>query len=89
MVIIKLHPTHSRVRARQSAERRHTTSIHIERADGEKIEEQSIRGLGRVGDVLGECGMVGDGVEGGRVEFGKSRVGILAMEAFLVAINPV
>jgi hypothetical protein len=38
--------------------------------------------------VLGEGCVVGDGVEGWGVEFGECGVGVLAVEAFLEAIDP-
>ena len=38
--------------------------------------------------MLGEIGVVCDGVEGWRVEFGERWVGVLAVETFLVAIDP-
>lgn len=39
--------------------------------------------------MLGECGVVCNAVESGRVELGEGRVGVLAMEAFLEAVDPV
>lgn len=88
MVIIELHPTHAWIWARQGAERRHTTSVNVERADGEEIKKQPVRGVGRVGDMLGECGVVSDRIERGRIEFREGWMGILAMETFLIAIDP-
>jgi hypothetical protein len=38
--------------------------------------------------VLTECAMVGDGVEGGWVEFGEGRVRVLAVKAFLETVDP-
>lgn len=39
--------------------------------------------------MLREVGVVGDRVEGWGVEFGEGGVCVLAMEAFLVAVDPV
>jgi hypothetical protein len=38
--------------------------------------------------VLAEVGVVGDGVEGWWVVLGECRVRVLAVEAFLKAVNP-
>jgi hypothetical protein len=38
--------------------------------------------------VLAKGGVVGYGVEGGRVEFGEGGVGVLAVETFLESIDP-
>ena len=38
--------------------------------------------------MLAEVGVVGDGVECWGVEFGECRVGVLAVEALLEAVDP-
>jgi hypothetical protein len=38
--------------------------------------------------VLGESAVVCDAIEGGWVEFGKGGMGVLAVQAFLEAIDP-
>ena len=38
--------------------------------------------------MLTEGAMVGDGVEGGWVELGESRVRVLAVKAFLETVDP-
>jgi len=88
MIIIKLHPTHTRLFTRQRTERGHATTVHVESTDGEEIEEEPVGRLGGVSDVLGEVDVVGDGVEGWGIEFGECGVGVFAVQAFLVTIDP-
>ncbi len=38
--------------------------------------------------MLGEVEVVGDGVEGWGIEFGECGVGVFAVQAFLVTIDP-
>lgn len=88
MVVVELHARDGGVRGGQSAEGGHTTAVDVQGADGEEVEEEAVGGLGRVGDVLGEVVVVGDGVEGGWVEFGECGVCVLAVEAFLESVDP-
>jgi hypothetical protein len=76
------------VRRRARAERGHAAAVDVERADRVEVEEEPVRGQRGVGDVLREGAVVGDGVEGGRVVFGECGVGVLAVEAFLEAVDP-
>lgn len=86
MIVVELHPRHPWLFSRTDPETTHSAAIHVERAIGEEVEEETVLRLGWVGDVLGEVLVVVNGVEGGRVEFGEGRVRVLAVEAFLVAV---
>lgn len=89
MVIIELHPADSRVGRRQRPEGGHATAIDIQGADGEEVQEKTIIRFLRVGNVLGEIAVVTHGVERWWVELRKGWMSVLAVKAFLVAIDPV
>lgn len=87
IVIIELHPRHARVGGGTDTETAHPATINIERAVRKKIQEQAVVGFALVGDVLAEAAEVVDGVEGGRVDDAEGAVGVLAVQALLVAIH--
>jgi hypothetical protein len=52
VVVVKFHPSNLRVCGRTYTERRHTTTVNVERTIREEIEEQTIIGLLGVRDML-------------------------------------
>ena len=87
IIIIEFHPRSARIAGRTQAERRHAPSVHIQGAIREEEQEQAVGRFLRVCEMLTPVVMVDDAVEGGRVQLGERRVCVLAMEAFLVAID--
>lgn len=72
----------------QSAKRRHAATINIKRANREEIEEQPVRRLGGVRNMLRPCCMVRHRVESWRVVLGKGGVSVLAVQTLLEAVDP-
>ena len=87
IIIIEFHPRSARIAGGTNTERRHAPAVHIQGAIREEEQEQAVGGFARVGEVLAPVVMVDDAVEGWRVQLGERGVCVLAMEAFLVAID--
>jgi hypothetical protein len=53
----------------QGTEGRHAAAVDVEGVDREEVEEESVRGLRGIGDMLREVGVVRNGIEGKWIEF--------------------
>jgi hypothetical protein len=87
IIIIKLHPRLTDLLTGTDAETGHAPTVQVQRAHGEEIQKQAVVGFFGVGDVSGVGGVVVDFVEGGWVFDAEGAVGVLAVEAFLVAVD--
>jgi hypothetical protein len=88
MIVIELHSAHAGLGGGTGAEGGHATTVDVQRANGEEVEEESIGGFGRIGNMLTKGAVVGDGVEGRWVEFREGWVRVLTVEAFLKSVDP-
>lgn len=66
----------------------HPSTIHAERVYGEEIQEKAVIWLVGIRNVLGEIRVCVDLVERRRIELCEARVGVFAVQTFLVTINP-
>jgi hypothetical protein len=86
-VVVELHSGLANFLTGTHTEARHAASIQVEGADGEEKEEESVIGILGVGDVPGVGVVVVHFIEGGWVFHAEGAMGILAMEAFLIAVD--
>lgn len=88
VIVVELHPGDTGVFCWTDSERRHSSSVNVQCAVGKEVKEQSVVRLLRICHVLREVLMIVDSVERRRIVYGEGRMRILAVQAFLVSINP-
>lgn len=79
MLVVKLHPGDTGVLCWTDSERRHSSTVHIQRAVRKEVEKQPVVGFLRVGHVLREILMVVDSVERWWIIYGEGRMRKLAV----------
>lgn len=88
MIIVKFHPGDVRISSRTDPERRHATTVDVQRTVWEEVQEQAIIWLLWVCNVLGEVVLVVHTIESWRVVNRERRMGVLAVQALLISVHP-
>lgn len=87
VVVVELHAGVADLFAGTDAEAAHAAAVQVDRADGVKVQEQAVVGVGRVGDVPAVGLVVVHLVEGGRVFDAEGPVRVLTVQALLVPVD--